>query len=45
MIVDITLQRRKLVIVAHETVLVQRFASKLDLDDVIMPVQAIALMI
>lgn len=45
MIVDIALQRRKLVIVAHETMLVQRFARQFDLNDVIMAVQTVALVI
>lgn len=44
-LIDIRLQRRKLVIVAHETMLVQRFARKLDLDDVVVPVQPRALML
>lgn len=44
-LVDIVLQRRKLVIVAHETVLVKCLGGKLDFDDVVVPVQARALML
>jgi hypothetical protein len=43
-VVDIALERRKLVIVAHEPVRVEFGRGKLDDDDIVVPVQARALM-
>ncbi|MCY1301572.1 hypothetical protein D9M70_511930 [compost metagenome] len=44
-LVDVALQWRQLVIVAHEAVFVEFRTGKLDLNDVVMPVQPGALVV